>query len=185
MRSAHTICIPYRWNIQACCTIAILSLTCLLLPQNWADPLIHFDIPEVFRGKLICSGWTQRLCGPSWLRAFSAQPLQSCVMFSGNGWASWQLWFSLNGIGFCCYFFKLSRKASYALCITSWQDEPLAPTHCWQSRADAAAPEVHKGSRGSGEMLYAEDEIRLRHRAAWGDALLNAIYWYAPSVEAD
>lgn len=66
--------------------------TCLLLPQSWADTLIHIDIPEVFLDKLICFGckWvcisTQQLCGPSWLsRAFSAQPVQSCFMFTGNG----------------------------------------------------------------------------------------------------
>lgn len=106
-------------------------------------------------------------------------------LLTGNGWASWQLWLSLNSLVICCYFLKLSGKASYALCISSWQDEPLAPTHCQQSRSDSAVPEVNKASRGSGEMLYAEDKIRLRHRAAWGDALLNAIYCYAPSVEAD
>lgn len=159
--------------------------TCLLLPQNWAGTLIHIDIPEVFMVKLICFGWTQELCGPSWLtRVFGAQCVQSCFILTGNAWAGWQLWFSLNGL-ICCYFLKLSRKATYALCITSWQDELLPPTHCQQSRFAAAVHEVNKDSGSSGEMLYAEDEIRLRHRAAWGDALLNAIYWYAPSVEAD
>lgn len=79
----YSITVEYSGMLHSC---YFAFETSLLLLQNWADTLIHIGIPEVFVGKLICFGWTQQLCGSSWLsRAFSAQPVQSCFMLTGNG----------------------------------------------------------------------------------------------------